>query len=98
MTSSDSAPLPPADDFEKYDQVHSGASLRIIAMAERSLELGAEEYKISRRWINASTITSVSTLTLSGLGMWLGLDRFVIVPLGLGGIAGLFLRDLLKFF
>ncbi len=98
ITSTYSAPLPPAEDFRKYDEVHPGTADRIIGMAERSLELGAEEYKVARRRINASTITSVGTLTLSGLGMWFGLDPLVIVPLGLGGIAGLFIRDILGFF
>ena len=81
ITSSYSAPLPPAEDFRKYEQVHPGAADRIIEIAERSLELGAEEFKVSRRRINASTITSVGTLTLSGLGIWFGLDPLVIVPL-----------------
>jgi len=95
ITSSYRGPLPPAEEFRKYNEVEEGAAHRILQMAERSIEIEGEPHKIARRRINASTITAFGTISLSGLSIWQGLDPVVIVPLGLGGIISLFFREII---
>ncbi len=91
ISSSYSAPLPPSEEFRKYNEVEPTAANRILKMTEKSLELAGEEHKVARRRVNASTIVALGMIGLTAYGIFSGLSGSVIVPLGLSGIFGLFI-------
>ncbi len=97
ISSSNSAPLPPSEEFRKYNEVEPTAANRILKMAEKSLELAGEEYKVARRRINASTMIALGMIGLTAYGIFSVLPGSVIVPLGLSGIFGLFIREIMGF-
>lgn len=92
------APIPPAVEFRKYEDVLEGSADRILGMAEKSLELRGEGPKVTRRHINATTMTALGMIVLTAYLAWLGLGVSVIVPLGLSGIITFFLREIMGLF
>lgn len=91
------APLPLSGEFRRYEEVLPGAADRILGLAEKSLELTRENYNVTRRQISANAWTAFGMMALTAFLAWLGLGNFVIVPLGLSGIATLFLREIIGF-
>ena len=92
------APLPISGEFRRYEEILPGAADRILGMAEKSLELTGENYKVTRRRINANTVTAFGMMGLTAFLAWLGLGVPVIVPLGLSGVVMLFLRWIMDLF
>ena len=90
-----SGPLPPAVEFVKYEEVMPGAGDRILKLAEGEQNLRAKTIAMEGRRINAATLISLATIGVSAFAIGQGVV-WPAVPLGLGGIITLFLREVLK--
>ena len=88
-------PLPLASEFAAYENAVPGAGDRILKMAERAQELDSDKIGVVRHRISATTLVSLATILLSAFAIWQGLT-WPAVPLGLGGIITLFLREVTK--
>ena len=91
-------PLPPASEFKKYEDVLPGAADRILSLAEKEQSIRSKQSEdvasISRYRINAATVISLAVICLGAMGFYLG-HAWQGVPLGLGGVITLFLREIL---
>jgi len=91
-----SGPLPPADELRRYEDVLSGTADRIVSLAERSLdfqqELMRENTTFAKRRLTASTVVSLSFIGASVVAIIFD-PAWLSIPLGLGGIATLVLRE-----
>ena len=97
-----SGPLPPPEDFARYEHTLPGTADRIVTMAEKALDGAIEDEAQARRneWLllNGSTIIGLALLCVAALATWLG-NFTVAVFLGLGGplaAAARYLFDWLK--
>ncbi len=95
-----SGPLPPAEQFERYERAFPGAGDRIFGITENEQKIrdGHENKKLnneSKRIISA-TLLGVGLIIVSGIAMWKG-SALVALGTGLAGVASLFfklIRDL----
>ena len=96
---SHAGPLPPASEFKGYEDVLPGAADRILSLAEKEQSIRSKQSEetasISKHRINAATVISLAVICLGGLGFYLGYE-WQGVPLGLGGLVTLFLREILS--
>lgn len=94
-----SGPLPPPDDFRKYNEVLPGTADRIVAMAEREQTIRADgqagAIANDRRKINVSASTGLAMIAVAGLATWL--DNWPIAALGLGGTVVALVRHVTDF-
>lgn len=71
-----SGPLPPPEDFKRYNEVVSNAADRILAMAEKEQQIRAEGQAgvlaNDRRRINGAMLMGLSLIAVAGLATWLG--------------------------
>lgn len=92
-------PLPPASEFKGYEEVLPGAADRILSLAEKEQSIRSKQSEetasISKHRINAATVISLAVICPGGFGFYLGYG-WQGVPLGLGGLITLFLRELLS--
>ncbi len=95
-----SGPLPPPDDFAKYENVLPGAADRIIAMAEKEQQIRANGDNAilanDKKRINFATLLGVGLLAIAGIAVWNG-NALIALPLGLAGIFSTMSRYCLNF-
>ncbi len=91
-------PLPPPEDFEKYNQISPGAAERILSMAEREQQIRAdgqaEIFANDKRRIHGATLLGIALIGIAGIAVWKG-DIGIALPLGLAGVVGAIFRHLL---
>jgi uncharacterized membrane protein len=94
-------PLPPASEFAKYEEAMPGAADRILSLAENEQSLRSRQSRnltsLSKHRINAATVVSLAVIGLAGGAFYLG-HSWESVPLGLGGLLTLFVRELASAF
>ncbi len=93
-----SGPLPPPENFEKYNQSLPGAADRIMTMAEKEQQIrAAGQEKIlsndSKR-INVAAFLGLSVIVVAGIAAWNG-NASIAVPLGVIGAVAAIIRQLL---
>lgn len=93
-------PLPPAEEFARYNEIVSGAGDRILGMAEKEQQIRAntQERILSneRAKINGAILLGLVLIGAATLAIWLG-NTPVAISLGmLGGVASV-LRRILDF-
>lgn len=66
--------LPPADQFERYEQVSPGADKGILGMAKEEQPIRKMIIGLERRRIHAATLVSFGMISLVGIGMFLGIS------------------------
>lgn len=91
-------PLPPPEDFAKYEQVMPGTADRILAMAEKEQQIRADgQDKIlanDKRRINGAALLGIALIVVAGIATWQGYIG-IALPLGLSGVISALLRQLL---
>lgn len=97
-------PIPPAEEFRKYEAVQPGAADRILRIAEKEQDIRAEQVsgalklqegglKIQRLTLKLSTLVALCVLGIAGLAAWGG-QPIIAIPLGLAGFAALFIKHI----
>lgn len=90
-----SGPLPPPDDFKKYNEVLPNAADRILSMAENEQKIRSDgQTKMlanDRKRINGSIAIGASMIAVAGLATWLGYAH-IALPLGLAGVVHSLIR------
>ena len=93
-----SGPLPPPDDFERYNKVAPDAANRILAMAEKEQQIRADgqsgAIRNDGRRINGAIAMGIALIGVAGLATWLG-SAIIALPLGLVGAVAAIIRHLL---
>ena len=83
-----SGPLPPPEDFEKYNDVVPDAANRILTMAEKEQQIRADGQAgmlaNDKRRINGAMLMGFSLIMVAGLATWLG-HTLIALPFGLIG-------------
>ena len=91
-------PLPPPEDFEKYNQILPGAADRILAMAENEQRIRADGQtgilSNDNKRINVATFLGLALIVVAGIATWNGYVS-IAVPLGLSGVVSVIFRQLL---
>ena len=94
-----SGPLPPPEDFERYNQVAPDAANRILAMAEKEQQIRADgqagAIRNDGRRINGAIAMGVALIVVAGLATWLN-SPLIALPLGLVGMVTVLIRQLLE--
>ncbi len=93
-------PLPPPEDFEKYEKVLFGAADRIMSMAEREQQIHAKGQNAAlandKKRINFATLLGFGLLAIAGIAVWNG-NSIIALPLGLIGAVSAMFRTWLNF-
>ena len=88
-------PLPPPEDFARYDAIVPGAADRILTMAEKQQKMHADAddkaFANDRRRINLATLIGICMIILAGFATWLG-SAIIALPIGLAGVLITFTR------
>ena len=99
VSQSFSGPLPPPDDFERYNQVAPDAANRILAMAEKEQRIRADgqagAIRNDGRRINGAIAMGIALIGVAGLATWLN-SPIIALPLGLVGMVTVLIRQLLE--
>lgn len=94
-----SGPLPPPEDFEKYNQVLEGAADRILTVMEKEQRIRAdsqtEMHANDRRRIYTATFLGACLLIVAGIAVWKGY-AVTAAALGLAGSVTAIFRHLTK--
>ena len=94
-----SGPLPTAQQFAAYEEVHPGTAERILRMAEQKQEFGMEivrGYQSHRRTgLNYSFVINILVILVALLATYLGI-AIIAIPLGLVGLLALILERFLS--
>ena len=90
-----SGPLPPPEDFKRYNEVLPNAADRILSMAENEQKIRSDgQTKMlanDRKRINGSIAIGASMIAVAGLATWLGYAH-IALPLGLAGVVHSLIR------
>lgn len=90
-----SGPLPPPEDFKRYNEVLPNAADRILSMAENEQKIRSDgQTKMlanDRKRINGSIGIGASMIAVAGLATWLGYAH-IALPLGLAGVVHSLIR------
>ena len=90
-----SGPLPPPEDFKKYNEVLPNAADRILSMAENEQKIRSDgQNKMltnDQRRINGAIGIGASMIAVAGLATWLGYAH-IALPLGLAGMVHSLIR------
>ena len=91
-------PIPPPQDFEKYELTLPGAADRILSMAEKEQQIRAdgEEGIMSndRKRIHGATLLGLALVVAAGIAAWKGYPS-IAIPLGLSGMFSAVVRNIL---
>lgn len=94
-----SGPLPPPEDFERYNQVAPDAANRILRMAEKEQQIRADgqagAIRNDGRRINGAIAMGIALIGVAGLATWLN-SPLIALPLGLVGMVTVLIRQLLE--
>ncbi len=94
-----SGPLPPPEDFERYNQVAPDAANRILTMAEKEQQIRADgqagAIRNDGRRINGAIAMGIALIGVAGLATWLN-SPLIALPLGLVGMVTVLIRQLLE--
>ncbi len=96
-----SGPIPPPEDFEKYNLTLPGAADRIVSMAEKEQQIWADGQNgiltNDRKRINGAILLGLALVIVAGIATWKGYAVIAIL-LGMSGVLSSVLRQLLAFF
>ena len=88
-------PLPPPEDFKKYEENLPGATNRILSMAEKEQQIRsagqAGMIANDSRRINYAMFLGIFLLIIAGIATWNG-NAVIAVPLGLAGVISTIIR------
>lgn len=94
-----SAPLPPPGMMQHYEEILPGISERIMTLTEEEQRIRKRDNGLvlwSDRWkVWGSIVVSLAVVILAAYSLWLG-NIWVGLFLGLGGIFGGIIRDVIR--
>ena len=92
-------PLPPPEDFRKYEEALPGAADRILSLAESQQQIQNEELlqvsDLIKRRINRSFWIGLGLVVVAGIAAWNGFTG-IAITLGLGGPVSTLIRTLIE--